>query len=71
MVKVYLLSGYLLSVNVQCMMKTDANFLTEPCRKPAGNCVRRFGFRHRLRKVFGPSAAVFIWEDPGRLKDQF
>lgn len=23
-----------------------------PCRKPAGNCVRRFGFKHRLREVF-------------------
>jgi len=32
------------------------------CRKPAGYCVWRFGFKHRLWKIFGSFAAKFILE---------
>ena len=55
--------GYLLSVYVQCRFKIRCMIsLQLPCRKPAGNCVWRFGFKHRLRKVFGSSAAIIMLE---------
>jgi hypothetical protein len=54
--------GYVLSVYVQCRLDADTIFVTALCRKPAGNCVRRFGSKHRLWKIFGSSAAIMMLE---------
>lgn len=56
----YFFIRYLLSVEVHGRFINRCNISKQmPCRKPAENCVQRFGSKHRPQEIFGFPAAIF------------